>query len=264
MSATLIGFEWNNKQDIKWLTDYFSDAKRQPKSNISIPNIKGMRDEKSRTAFELFFDKLLDGNNDDKKLRKNAISAWRSKSKQLKNYKQVNIELTPNEYEKLIKLKNRRGDKSTIKDTILDLIDNEYQIQDDMLMSLKDKIRKEITQEMKNEIREKLIKEMANKERKTSRQRNTYQIITPENKQPNEETLSAEQANTESLLIEKIDALAKDTNAKFEKLTLLIAELNHKNAPLKEQPLTVNMNKNISDPFFENIDMDMSLFNGKK
>ncbi|MFT6139405.1 MAG: putative N-acyltransferase [Psychromonas sp.] len=72
------------------------------------------------------------------------------------------------EYEQLIKVKDRRGTKSTIKDTILDLINNEYQIQDDMLMSLEDKIRKEITREMKNEIREKVIKEMANKESKTS------------------------------------------------------------------------------------------------
>ncbi|MFT6139404.1 MAG: hypothetical protein ACJAYB_000458 [Psychromonas sp.] len=36
---------------MKWLIDYFSDAKRQPKSDISIPDIKGMRDEKSRTEF---------------------------------------------------------------------------------------------------------------------------------------------------------------------------------------------------------------------
>jgi hypothetical protein len=226
MRDTLIDFKWDDNQDIKWLTNYFSDAKRQPKSDISIPNIKRLRDGKSKEEFELFFDKLLSSNDHDKKLRKNLISAWSSKLKKLQNHKQVNIEVTSDEYERLIILKDRRGTKSTIKDTILDLIDNEYQIQDDMLMSLEDKIRKEITREMKNEIHEKVIKEIKEMANKTSRQRNTRQIITPEHQRQHDSKQSTEQVNAEGLLMEKLDALAKDTNAKFEQLTLLIAALN--------------------------------------
>ncbi|SGY86114.1 hypothetical protein [Moritella viscosa] len=245
MPVTLTGFKWDDKQDIKWLTNYFSDAKRQPKSDISIPNIKRLRDGKSKEEFELFFDKLLSSNDHDKKLRKNLISAWSSKLKKLQNHKQVNIEVTSDAYERLIILKDLRGNKSTIKDTILDLIDDEYQIENDILMSLEDKIRKEITREMKSEIREKVIKEMENK---ASRQRKTHRIITPKNKQHDEENISTRQVNTENILMEKFDALAKDTNAKFEKLELMITALTDKDdSPIEERSLSVDVNSNSDD-----------------
>ena len=222
MYVTLVGFKWDNDKDRKWLTNYFSDDKRQPKSDIEIPSIKGIRSKESSKRFERFFDALRGGNDDDKKLRKNTISAWKSKLKQQNNYRQLNIDLTPEEYEQLIKLKDLNGYKSTIKNTILDLIYDEYQVQENMLMSLEDKLRKEITRELRSENREKVIKKIADKESKASRQRNTCQI------------------NTDSLLMEKFDALAKETNTKFEELALLITTHSHNKDSLEEQPLSVN------------------------
>lgn len=55
MNNTLVGFNWNNKDDRSWLTKYFLDSTRKPESDISIPNIKGIREEKSQALFELFF-----------------------------------------------------------------------------------------------------------------------------------------------------------------------------------------------------------------
>lgn len=81
------------------------------------------------------------------------MSAWRKKLKQLENHKQINIELTNVEYDKLISLKNLKGKKATIKDTILDLIYNEYGKHQDIRQALEKELRKEITQEIRKKTR---------------------------------------------------------------------------------------------------------------
>ncbi|MDD9175520.1 hypothetical protein ERW49_08310 [Aliivibrio finisterrensis] len=228
MINTLTDFNWNNKDDRSWLTTYFLDSTRKPKSDISIPSIKGIREEKSQELFELFFEKLQHGSEDDKRIRKNVMSAWRKKLKQLENYKQINIELTNDEYDKLISLKNLKDKKATIKDTILDLIYNEYGEHQDIRQELEKELRKEITQEMRKKARAEVPKRSV---------KSPVEIV-PISNNHREEKIE-DKAQIESQIIEKIEALNNDTNARFEKLESMLSEA-MKSKTIKEEtaPLT--------------------------
>lgn len=213
MNNTLTDFDWNNKGDRAWLTEYFLDSTRKLKSDISIPSIKGTREAKSQELFELFFEKLQSGTEHDKKIRKNVMSAWRKKLKQRENYKQINIELTSDEYDKLISLKDLKGEKATIKDTILDLIYNEYGEHQDIRQELEKELRKEITQEMRKKARAEVPKRSIKSPVEIVSISNTHQKERIENK-----------TQVESQIIEKIEALNNDTNARFEKLESMLSE----------------------------------------
>ncbi|GGK24699.1 hypothetical protein [Aliivibrio fischeri] len=219
MNNTLVGFNWNNKDDRSWLTKYFLDSTRKPESDISIPNIKGIREEKSQALFELFFEDLQHGSEDDKRIRKNVMSAWRKKLKQLENHKQINIELTNVEYDKLISLKNLKGKKATIKDTILDLIYNEYGKHQDIRQALEKELRKEITQE----IRKKTRSDMPERSVKIP-----VEIDSISNNRQEEQV--------DNQIIEKIETLANFTNAKFERLeSMLFKLIKHQEQQFKKE-----------------------------
>ncbi|RYU68074.1 hypothetical protein ERW51_10230 [Aliivibrio finisterrensis] len=216
MNNTLTDFDWNNKDDRAWLTEYFLDSTRKLKSDISIPSIKGTREAKSQELFELFFEKLHGGTEHDKKIRKNVMSAWRKKLKQRENYKQINIELTSDEYDKLISLKDLKeleGKKATIKDTILDLIYNEYGEHQDIRQELEKELRKEITQEMRKKARAEVPKRSV---------KSPIEIVPISNNHQEEKI--EDKAQIESQIIEKIEALNNDTNARFEKLESMLSE----------------------------------------
>ncbi|MDD9176301.1 MULTISPECIES: hypothetical protein [Aliivibrio] len=236
MNNTLTDFDWNDKGDRAWLTEYFLDSTRKLKSDISIPNIKGTREAKSQELFELFFEKLQGGTEHDKKIRKNVMSAWRKKLKQRKNHKQINIELTSDEYDKLISLKDLKeleGKKATIKDTILDLIYNEYGEHQDIRQELEKELRKEITQEMRKKARAEVPKRSVKSPVEIESISNNHQAEQIEDK-----------AQVESQIIAKIEALNNDTNARFEKLEsmlsgLIIPQEQHNiDAPLKLELVT--------------------------
>lgn len=228
MNNTLTDFDWNDKGDRSWLTEYFLDSTRKLKSDISIPSIKGTREAKSQELFELFFEKLQGGTEHDKKIRKNVMSAWRKKLKQRENYKQINIDLTSGEYNKLISLKDLKGEKATIKDTILDLIYNEYGEHQDIRQELEKELRKEITQEMRKKARAEMPKRSVKSPVEIDTISNTHQEEKIENK-----------VQVESQIIEKIEALNNDTNARFEKLESMLSEA-MKSKTIKEEtaPLT--------------------------
>ena len=229
MNNTLVGFNWNNKDDRSWLTKYFLDSTRKPESDISIPNIKGIREEKSQALFELFFEDLQHGSEDDKRIRKNVMSAWRKKLKQLENHKQINIELTNDEYDKLISLKNLKGKKATIKDTILDLIYNEYGEHQDIKQALEKELRKEITQEIRKKTRSDMPKRSVKIPVEIDSISNNYQAEQIKNK-----------VQVESQIIEKLETLNNSNNARFERLESMLSEA-LKTRTIKEEaaPLTI-------------------------
>lgn len=233
MIKPLTDFDWNDKDDRAWLTKYFLNSTRKPKSNISIPSIKETREAKSQELFELFFEKLQSGTEHDKKIRKNVMSAWRKKLKQRENHKQINIEVTSDEYDKLISLKDLKeleGKKATIKDTILDLIYNEYGEHQDIRQELEKELRKEITQEMRKKARAEVPKRSIKSPVEIVSISNTHQ--------------------EESQIIEKIEALNNDTNARFEKLESILSEAMKSKTTIKEEtaPLTVQPKADDSQP----------------
>lgn len=236
MNSTLLNFKWDDKQDRKWLTNYFSNTTRQPKSGISVPIIKGTRNREAQEKFELFFEKLLDGNDNDKKIRKNIMSAWRKKIK-LENHKQISIELTSEEYEQLIYLKDLRGEKSTIKETILDLIFNTYEEKHDIRQSLENEIRKELAQEKRKKI-----------QIESSRKKNHDLSIASVTENNADESISnfqqsqmnnqrTDKSNLEQKLIEKIDALTSNTNEQLFQLKSILTDIiKTKKSPITKEP----------------------------
>ena len=225
MINTLSGFKWDNKDDRSWLTKYFTKGSRKPKSEILIPNIKVIRHETSQELFELFFENLLHSTKDDKRIRKNVIAAWKRKVEQRENHKQLNIGLTSDDRDKLISLKNRNGKKATIKDTILDLIYNEYCEHQDIRRELEKEIRKEIAQEMRTKARVEVPKRNIKAPVELEAIYNDHQ-----------EEQNVNKAQVENQIIEKIEALTNETNAKFDRLESMLSKLiKHQEQQLKKK-----------------------------